>query len=390
MKSRANIVLTLILGLLALFAVSNFYIYAPDVGQPGGPIDGLSVVQLKKFYEARDVFKKLFTVKEGLGPLYKRESCYSCHGYPGIAGSQSEQVKDEFKSITDTFPKDFPADCKMPADTALKGLVSANITPAIWGDGLIDAIPEETIEDIELKQTDENLLITGKSVSHRSRISRQIKMGRFGFKNQYPSLLDAVVEQMNTTLGLTSTYERSVGTAGDTFNFPDCLRPFLPEEPNDNGSISAKLNYFIALTAPPPRGKIDDACNRGRITFEKLGCAQCHIPTLETGPEYLILDPDSQFPTKRYLRITALENREVNAYSDFLLHDIGAPDADSQWRTAPLWGLRFRKYYLHDGRTNNLEEAISAHGGQSHYAKEKFATLDKQQKADLLSFLRSL
>ncbi|MBX9878681.1 MAG: hypothetical protein K2Y22_09500 [Candidatus Obscuribacterales bacterium] len=382
MKNRANIILSLILGLLAFFAVSNFYVYAPDVGQPGGPIDGLSVVQLKKFYEARDIFKKTFTVKEGLGPLYNRESCYSCHGFPGIVGNQGSQaVKAEsIKSVTDTFAKSFPPDCKISAPK--DGVVSASLAPALWGAGLIDAIPDDTIEDIELNQTDENLSTTGTSVSHRSHVSHQDRIGKFGYKNQYTSLLDAVVQQMSTELGLTSRYQRSV--------IPDCLRAFLPEEPNDNGSILAKLNYFLALTAPPKRGKINEACNRGRVTFEKLGCAQCHIPTLQTGPQYIVLDPDSQFPTKRYLRITALENREVNAYSDLLLHDISDGVSDGRLRTAPLWGLRFRKYYLHDGRTNNLEEAISAHAGQAQSVKEKFSSLDTQQKADLLAFLKSL
>ncbi len=382
MKHRANLILSLILGLLALFAISNFYIYAPDVGQPGGPIDGLSVVQLKKFYEARDVFKKVFTVKEGLGPLYNRESCYSCHGYPGIVGNQGLQPAkaEPIKSVTDTFAKSFPPGCKIsvPKDRA----ISASLAPALWGAGLIDAIPDDTIEDIELNQTDENLSTTGTSVSHRSHVSHQDRIGKFGYKNQYTSLLDAVVQQMSTELGLTSRYQRSV--------IPDCLRAFLPEEPNDNGSILAKLNYFLALTAPPKRGKIDEACNRGRVTFEKLGCAQCHIPTLQTGPQYIVLDPDSQFPTKRYLRITALENREVNAYSDLLLHDISDGVSGGRLRTAPLWGLRFRKYYLHDGRTNNLEEAISAHAGQAQSVKEKFSSLGTQQKADLLAFLRSL
>lgn len=437
MKNQAKISIIVVFLLLAGLVVSNFYVYAPDIGKPGGPISGLSLVQLKRFYEARDVFKKTFTPNEGLGPLYNAESCYSCHGSPGIVGNQGTdpsensltyiassitesptkpeamkyQDSDFFlheggpivikKTITDTFGKAYPEGCKMTKGTVPKEstFVSSRLAPAIWGLGLIDAIPEEQLEDLELNQ-DDNLITAGLSVSHKDSITHQDKLGRFGCKNQYTSLLDAVVKQMNVSLGLTTKYEKTVRTATVNYNVPDCLRPYLPAEPNDNGTILSKLTYFLALAAPPEPGTISEASNRGRATFEKLGCAQCHVPTLTTASEYYVVDPESNFPTKRFLRIQALENREVSAYSDFLLHNMGPALADgiatsggvsgAHWRTTPLWGLRFRKYYLHDGRTTNVSEAILAHGGQAQLIKEKFASLNKKDKGDLLIFLNSL
>jgi CxxC motif-containing protein (DUF1111 family) len=442
MKSKANIVIITILILLFAAAVSQFYVYAPDVGQPGGPVDGLSFVQLKKFYECREVFKKAFTVKEGLGPLYNADSCYSCHGAPVLVGNQganprkdtltyiaspiiperssaksinAETIRyqdSEFflhnggpiivsKSITKEFPSIFSQGCSLNPGSVPKSclFVSTRLAPALWGLGLIDAVPEEEIEDLELKQVDTPEIV-GTAVELRDRPTGQDRVGRFGYKNQFTSLADVVADQMNIGLGLTSKHQKTIRTASVNYALPDCLQEHLPAEPNDNGAILAKLNYFLALAAPPQRGTVDDATNRGRTTFEKLGCANCHVPSLTTGPEYYLLDPDSQFPTKRYLRITALENREVHAYSDLLLHHMGKALADGiaepggvtggQWRTAPLWGLRYRKYYLHDGRTTNLKEAILAHGGQGESAKEKFAQLPEIEKQDLLLFLKSL
>ncbi len=440
MKNRANIVMITALSVLAVLAASNFYVYAPDIGQPGGPVSGLSVLQLKKFYQCKEVFKQTFSVNEGLGPLYNADSCYSCHGLPGIPGNQGVNPKTDCltyvaspiesiakgvntetisykdsdfhvyeggpivmtKSVTNEFPNQFPRGCNMPAGTTPKDsvFVSSRLAPSLWGMGLIDAIEEENIEDLELKQTDDNLSTAGSTVSHRDRITHQDRVGRFGYKGQYTSLIDAIADQMNTTLGITTKYERAIKTTDVNYNIPTCLRSHLPEEPNDNGALLAKLTYFIALSSPAPVGKIDAATNRGRSTFEKLGCAECHVPALSTAPEYYLLDPDSQFPTKRYLRIQALENREVKAYSDLLLHNMGAALADGiattggvsggQFRTAPLWGLRYRKYYLHDGRTNDLAKAILAHGGQGQSSSTKFAALPEQEKLDLLAFLKSL
>lgn len=443
MKSPANIAIISILCLIAVAIASQFYVYAPDVGQPGGPIEGLSILQLKKFYQCREIFRKVFTVAEGLGPLYNADSCYSCHGAPELTGNQgTDPRKDaltyiaspvlsgkptntksvnaetiryqdsEFflhdggpivvtKSITKEFPNIFPKDCSLNSGSIPKSCVyiSTRLAPALWGLGLIDAVPEEEIEDLELRQ-DDTPEIVGTAVGLRDRLTGQDKVGRFGYKNQFSSLADVVADQMNIGLGLTSKYQKTIRTAGVNYALPDCLQGHLPAEPNDNGDILAKLNYFLALAAPPPSGKVNEATNRGRTTFEKLGCAACHVPALTTGPEYYLLDPDSQFPTKRYLRVTALENREVKAYSDFLLHHMGKVLADGiaepggvtggQWRTAPLWGLRYRKYYLHDGRTTDLKEAILAHGGQSQMAKDKFAALPDQEKQDLLAFLKSL
>jgi CxxC motif-containing protein (DUF1111 family) len=95
--------------------------------------------------------------------------------------------------------------------------------------------------------------------------------------------------------------------------------------------------------------------------------------------------------------IPALDRKPVNAYSDLLLHDIGTGDGIAQgdakpneFRTAPLWGLRFRRLQMHDGSAIGAEAAIAAHKGEADGSRTRFEALSDSQKSDLLAFLGSL
>ena len=64
-----------------------------------------------------------------------------------------------------------------------------------------------------------------------------------------------------------------------------------------------------------------------------------------------------------------------------------------QFRTAPLWGVGQRIFFLHDGRTSNLVTAITAHassGSEATTVEQNFALLSAASQQDLLNFLRSL
>ena len=70
----------------------------------------------------------------------------------------------------------------------------------------------------------------------------------------------------------------------------------------------------------------------------------------------------------------ALRGKTVNLYSDLLVHHMGQGLADGitqgaagpdEFRTAPLWGLGERVFFLHDGRTSNLLAAVQAHASSS-------------------------
>jgi CxxC motif-containing protein (DUF1111 family) len=120
----------------------------------------------------------------------------------------------------------------------------------------------------------------------------------------------------------------------------------------------------------------------GQSIFSNIGCADCHTPTLTTGPN----------------ASNALNLVRYAPYSDFLLHDMGTlGDGITQnqatgrlMRTAPLWGVRVQTTLLHDGRASSLTAAISDHDGQAAPARDRFNALIASDQRALLDFLRSL
>jgi CxxC motif-containing protein (DUF1111 family) len=149
----------------------------------------------------------------------------------------------------------------------------------------------------------------------------------------------------------------------------------------DNSSIQAFAD-FMTLLGPPPRGQRTDQTRAGARLFANIGCANCHLPALRTGPN----------------PVAALDQVTFFPFSDFLLHDMGrlgdgieqSGAGTREMRTAPLWGVRALTSFLHDGRAATLEAAILAHHGQGRRARDQFAALGGGDRASLIAFLNSL
>jgi len=138
---------------------------------------------------------------------------------------------------------------------------------------------------------------------------------------------------------------------------------------------------FLQLLAPIVRGAIDDRVRAGALMFDAIGCAACHVPSLQTGPSTNPL----------------FDRRTVPLYSDLLLHAVGTGDGIGQAaampneiRTPALWGLRFRRPLLHDGRAATVSDAIQAHGAEADLARQGFDALAPASRTALLAFLGSL
>ena len=159
-----------------------------------------------------------------------------------------------------------------------------------------------------------------------------------------------------------------------------------PEIPTSE--VEAVLEY-IRMLAPPAPGAMTPERENGRELFGSIGCADCHVPALPTGPH----------------RISVLDNTTALLYSDLLLHDMGdgladgRPDGEAgsrEWRTAPLWGLRVMRdflggdsFLLHDGRARSVEDAILLHEGEAQEAQEAYRSLGPDGRAALLDFVES-
>jgi CxxC motif-containing protein (DUF1111 family) len=143
-----------------------------------------------------------------------------------------------------------------------------------------------------------------------------------------------------------------------------------------------ELADFQRLLAPLPPLPRNAAATAGQALFTSVGCAQCHVPELQTG----VSD------------IAALSEKTVPLYSDLLLHNMGtlgdgiaqADAGPNEFRTAPLWGLRASAPYLHDGRAANVDRAIRAHDGEGTTARNRYQALTPAQRNQLLAFLNTL
>jgi CxxC motif-containing protein (DUF1111 family) len=283
------------------------------------------------------------------------------------------------------------------------------IPTPVFGAGLIEAIPDSAILANMRANTSakSGLGISGHANAHLSgntNISANDgTITRFGWKAQNKSLLMFASEAYNVEMGITNQLfpqERDEtqgclfnATPEDTLNFTPM--PVPPSNPNTAiiSDIEAFAN-FMRMLAPPTPAPATPASTNGRALFTRTGCAHCHTPSFTTGK--MIASGSSTSPS------AALSNQAVNLWSDILVHHMGKGLADGitqgsagpdEFRTAPLWGVGQRVFFLHDGRTRDLVQVIEDHkgaGSEANKVIDHFNGLKAREKQDVLNFLRSL
>ncbi len=409
---------------------------------------------LARFAEVESVAKG---ANNGLGPRFNSNQCFSCHSQPDAGGSspaknplpdvavsngakntvpwfitQNGPVREaRFKksngvpdgSVHDLFVitgrSDAPG-CNLaqfdflPAGNPLTGQggnpnIIFRIPTPVFGAGLIEAIPDAAIlanmqADTSLKSA---LGISGRPNSHLSgNVNRNGNDGtitRFGWKAQNKSLLLFAAEAYNVEMGISNQLfpqERDetpaclfTPTPNDTLNFTTTPSTSATSNPAVVSDIEAFAD-FMRMLAPPTPAPPTPATEKGRATFAKIGCVHCHTPSFTTGK--MIASGSSTSPS------AALSNQTANLFSDLLVHHMGTGLADGitqggagpdEFRTAPLWGVGQRIFFLHDGRTSNLVDAIRAHKSRDSEANrviEHFNKLSTQEQQEIIDFLRSL
>ncbi|MGH9869078.1 MAG: di-heme oxidoredictase family protein [Candidatus Polarisedimenticolia bacterium] len=369
------------------------------VPQPGDPIAGLTKEQRKQFDLGRTEFDRTFTPETGLGPIFNSVSCAECHESPVTGGAGDEIEIHVSASQADgscdlLLSKGGPViqQATTPALRAALGIDrepepaeatgrAQRTTPDVFGFGLLEAVPEATL--LKLADPDDK---DGDGISGRVNRFPDGRVGRFGRKALLPSLKEFNDGAFTIEQGITNPASLDEGTIGGT-PIPAEVDP-VPEPEIDQRAIDATDAFVRFLAAPAPL-KLSSQATRGRGLFEKAGCDRCHVPVLKTG--------DSP--------IEALRNKDVAAYTDLLLHDMGPELADicfgmataAEFRTEPLMGLRFSEdieegepRFLHDGRAGSIEEAIRLHGGEAAPSRDRFLALSEKDRKALLAFLRSL
>ena len=283
------------------------------------------------------------------------------------------------------------------------------IPTPVFGAGLIEAIPDAAIlANMQANATAKKELgISGHANAHLSgnanRSANDGTITRFGWKAQNKSLLMFAGEAYNVEMGISNQLfpqERDetpacvlTATPNDTLNFTTTLTAGANPNTAVISDIEAFADFMRMLAPPTPAPETPSTAN-GRALFEKVGCVHCHTPSFTTGK--MIASGSSTVPS------VALSNQPVNLFSDILVHHMGKGLADGitqggagpdEFRTAPLWGVGQRVFFLHDGRTSSLVEAIEfhrSHGSEANKVIERFNRLSTAEKQDIINFLRSL
>ena len=390
----------------------------------------------------------------GLGPRFNANQCASCHSQPSAGGSSPStnafpfvgpNPQTQFASSSNALPSFITPEgpvrearfkfflnskgslsnnadggvhdlfvitgrpdagaCSIQQPGFAQNLALNNVifripTP-VFGAGLMENIPDEAIlaNMNSNSQAKNQLGISG----HPNRDGNDGAIARFGWKAQNKSLEMFAGEAYNVEMGVTNELFQNERASPD-----ESLQGGLPTNcrtnptPEDLTNFNSSPNYavpsdivqfamFMRLLAPPtpsstlPGGA--QSISNGSHVFNNIGCALCHTPALPTANSSITPD---------------LGPGTAKLFSDLLVHNMGANLADGvsqgsagpdEFRSAPLWGLGQRVFFLHDGRTTDLLDAISEHASQGSEANgviSNFKHLNPQQQQDLLNFLRSL
>lgn len=373
------------------------------------------------FLTGQALFEKIWVsapsstkASDGLGPLYNARSCAQCHFAAGkgklpdglnirinsdflgqqiqssaISGLPGEaHVEINYSSIVEKLIDSTEVILRNPqyvfrnvqtasgiSETGQTELehFSPRLAPALFGVGLLAAIP---LAELLEKEDPEDLNNDG--------ISGRAGSGRFGWKADVINLEEQTAQALSLDLGISS--ELFSNPFGDCTQQQDyCLsRPNGASRQDQNleighSAFASLLNFVENVPLPAAELNtinVDIINSSGKALFETIGCQSCHQVGYMQGA--------------------------VNPYSDLLLHDMGYALADtfddelsSEWRTPPLWGLSAyqqidEQYYLHDGRANSLLEAILWHGGEAEGSKQAFKVLSTADREDLINFLQSI
>ena len=413
----------------------------------GQAIPALPEADRAQFLKGRGLVRQVWVIPPsenreiaGLGPLYNRISCIACHGGNGrgfAPASAQEPMRTMLVRLsvpgTDEHggPKPHPAYGGQLNENGVPGvpgegraevrytehavklnggeqvmlrtpiitfvdlaygpfppdmLTSPRISPALYGLGLLQAVPEADI--VALVDAPKPKGIKGKVNRVWDAEQQKTVLGRFGWKANQPNLRQQIAGAYVGDMGITSplfTEENCTAAEEACQHSPSAGNPELSK-----AQLDASEFYHFALAAPRQRNTGDKQVQRGAVLFMQAQCSACHVPQLKTG---------------EFAPLPALSHQTIHPYTDLLLHDMGEALADHrpdyqatgrEWRTPPLWGIGLaqkvepRAGFLHDGRARTLLEAVLWHDGEGAEAARAVKEMAANDRSALIAFLESL
>jgi CxxC motif-containing protein (DUF1111 family) len=413
------------------------------------PAANLDIAKRADFFIGNAFFNSAWIVapatasaRDGLGPLFNARSCDACHNNDGrgrpperdgeqpvslvlqfstrtpgargepqgdpsyganfnpfaVAGVPAEgKVSIAHEEIQGEFADGEPYVLLAPVYTfaelaygplAPDTTFSPRVAPAVFGMGLLEAIPDASILEREDPDDANGDGISGRANRVWDAAAERKVIGRLGWKANQPDVPRQIAAAFSTEMGMSTSLRPGHACAplqALCANAPNGGEPEVSDE------IFERIVAYQRMLGVPARRNVDSAqVRRGARLFMDAGCETCHRATFRTGEV-----ADAPW----------LSRQTIHPLTDLLLHDMGPALADGrqdfdasgqEWRTAPLWGLGLQALVnghtrlLHDGRARDASEAILWHGGEAERAKEAYRNMSREERAALLAFLDSL
>ncbi len=400
----------------------------------GHPLPILTREQKREFFVGNSFFRQAWVQapastdgRDGVGPTWNAVSCATCHfkdgrgrgaggkgafdgiehsllyrfsdnsvygnqlqpfGNPGIPGEARPEVTYRYfrgkYQDGDTYELREPVvnfrDWAFGKPTEdLK--VSTRVANQMIGLGLLELIPEADIlanvDPDDQKNADG---ISGEAIFVLDIATGLPALGRFGWQSEQPNVRQQTAAAFNGDMGLTTELFPEENCPAPQVKCAQAIKGGTPEV--EAKAMDRITLYSSSLAVPERRNMEDPRVIEGKKQFRQIGCATCHQPSWKLADDWTI------YP-----------------YTDMLLHDLGMGLGDqtlarkkmrTQWRTPPLWGIGLvptvngHTELLHDGRARNIEEAILWHNGEAFEAKEIFLTLTREERGEIIEFIKSL
>lgn len=366
-----------------------------SAGHYGQPLATLSGSELTEFHRGKEEFEEIATQQRGLGPIFNRDSCATCHSAPALGGSSAIVVTRFGHGSGTSFDPLTSLGGSLLQERAINPIGLEHVPPKanvvahrqstpLYGLGLIEAIPDATILNGVPKKSIDG--VTGRAAVIVDIASGKTRIGRFGWKAQQATLLafagDAYLNEVGITNRLFPTENAPNGNTALLVKLDTVKDPEDTVDPATGKAGIDRLADFMRYLGPPPPPPMNATTGYGLKIFVDIGCARCHTPMMTTGAS----------------SIPSLSSQRVMLFSDLLLHDMGSLNdgiaqsaaGSHEMKTAPLWGLGASAPYLHDGRAPTIESAIQAHDGEAKTIRDRYLTLQRDQQKVLIEFLKSI
>jgi len=359
-------------------------------------------------------FERVHDPTNGLGPVFNATSCAQCHQNSVTGGTNQItelRVGHQDSSgnfVNPTIPVNGGADTitgrsivndRATCEQAQEHVPDSETIQArravlnTLGDGFVEAVDDQTLLMIAGNQPGQsNGQIHGEAIQIPVLESPgSTRVGRFGWKDQQPTVLSFVADAYLNEMGVTNRLRPK-----DVTNV--CKVANDPEDTPDSIGM-ANIDHFaqfIRGTQAPPRDTAlaaTPAAQAGSVLFGQIGCGICHVSSMVTAPAGTLINGGA------FTVPDALGNKVIHPFGDFLLHDVGTGDgivqagpADTAYklRTVPLWGLHAKSRFMHDLESLTLADAIKRHRGEAQHVAHRFQNLTAEEQQQLITFLKSL